>query len=233
MQTRQLVVMTAVVAAHVGVLWLLQHGLSQRPSESVVPAEILVEWINSPARPATPSTPPQAPAPRPPEPQKTPPVPKPVPVTRPAADPSPAVAPPTEALAPNPAAAESPAVAAPSAAAVTAPSSAPALAASTGPVAPAAPRIELPSANADYLNNPRPAYPPLSKRLGEQGKVTVRVLIEADGTASKAEIRTSSGYERLDQTALQTVLRWRYVPGKRNGVAEAMWFNVPINFVLE
>ena len=61
----------------------------------------------------------------------------------------------------------------------------------------------------------------------------MRVLIEADGTASKAEIRTSSGYERLDQTALQTVLRWRYVPGKRNGVAEAMWFNVPINFVLE
>jgi len=29
------------------------------------------------------------------------------------------------------------------------------------------------------------------------------------------------------------VQRWRYVPGKRNGVAEAMWFNIPINFVLE
>lgn len=61
----------------------------------------------------------------------------------------------------------------------------------------------------------------------------LRVRIEVDGTASQAEIRTSSGYERLDQTALQTVLRWRYVPGKRNGVAEAMWFNIPINFVLE
>ena len=34
-------------------------------------------------------------------------------------------------------------------------------------------------------------------------------------------------------TALATVLQWRYVPGKRGGVAEAMWFNVPINFVLE
>ena len=53
------------------------------------------------------------------------------------------------------------------------------------------------------------------------------------GSASKAEIRTSSGYERLDQTALQTVLKWRYVPGKRAGVPEAMWFNIPINFVLE
>lgn len=94
-------------------------------------------------------------------------------------------------------------------------------------------RIEPPSSQADYLNNPRPPYPALSKRLGEQGKVVLRVRIEVDGTASKAELHTSSGYERLDQTALHTVLRWRYVPGKRNGVPEAMWFNIPIHFVLE
>ncbi|PZO11210.1 MAG: energy transducer TonB, partial [Burkholderiales bacterium] len=101
------------------------------------------------------------------------------------------------------------------------------------PAPPAQPRIELPSSSADYLNNPRPPYPPLSKRLGEQGKVVVRVFIDVDGTASRAEVRQSSGFERLDQTALQTVLRWRYVPGKRAGVPEAMWFNVPISFVLE
>jgi len=93
--------------------------------------------------------------------------------------------------------------------------------------------VELPSSDAQYLQNPKPAYPAISKRLGEQGKVVVRVLIGADGTAQKAEIRQSSGYERLDQAALNTVLAWRYVPGKRGGVPEAMWFNVPINFVLE
>jgi protein TonB len=91
----------------------------------------------------------------------------------------------------------------------------------------------LPSTQADYLNNPRPPYPPLSKRLGEQGRVVLRVRIETDGTASQAEIQRSSGFERLDQTALKTVLRWRFVPGKRNGVPEAMWFNIPIHFVLE
>lgn len=104
----------------------------------------------------------------------------------------------------------------------------------TAPAAPAAPpKVELPSSSADYLNNPRPPYPPLSKRLGEQGKVVLRVYIEADGTASQANVLTSSGYDRLDQTAQQTVLRWRYVPGKRNGEPQAMWFNVPIQFVLE
>jgi len=61
----------------------------------------------------------------------------------------------------------------------------------------------------------------------------VRVFIAVDGTAQKAEIKQSSGFERLDQAALTTVLRWRYVPGKRAGVPEGMWFNVPINFVLE
>jgi protein TonB len=93
--------------------------------------------------------------------------------------------------------------------------------------------VELPSSSADYLSNPPPPYPPLSKRLGEQGQVVVRARIEANGTASQAEIRTSSGFDRLDQAALQTVKRWRYVPGKRAGVPEPMWFNIPIRFVLE
>ena len=102
------------------------------------------------------------------------------------------------------------------------------------PAAPfAQPASELPSSRADYLNNPKPAYPPMSRRLGEQGMVVVRVLIETNGTASAAEIRTSSGFSRLDHAAIQTVLGWRYVPGKRNGVAERMWFDVPFNFNLE
>jgi protein TonB len=63
--------------------------------------------------------------------------------------------------------------------------------------------------------------------------VVVRVLIGIDGMAQKTEIKQSSGFDRLDQTALNTVLRWRYVPGRRAGVPEAMWFNVPISFVLE
>ena len=93
--------------------------------------------------------------------------------------------------------------------------------------------LQLPSSDADYLNNPKPAYPPMSRRLGEQGLVVVRALIGADGNAQKAEVQQSSGYERLDRAAVETALKWRYVPGKRAGVAEAMWFNLPLRFVLE
>jgi protein TonB len=97
----------------------------------------------------------------------------------------------------------------------------------------AAPALVLPSADADYLNNPPPAYPRQSKRMGEQGTVVLRVLIGLQGTAEKAEVRSSSGFARLDQAALETVQRWRYAPGRRNGSPEAMWFNVPVRFILE
>ena len=114
------------------------------------------------------------------------------------------------------------------------PIAAPVAEAPPAPPAPPAPaKVELPSSSADYLRNPPPAYPAMSRRLGEQGQVMVRVLIGADGNAQQAQIARSSGFERLDKAALDAVLKWRYVPGKRGGVPETMWFNVPINFVLE
>ncbi|MBI2768531.1 MAG: energy transducer TonB [Burkholderiales bacterium] len=213
--SRNVAIAGGVVALHVAFLWALQTGLLRRAVEIIVPATILSEIITPPQ----PKVEPPPPVPKPPEPRPVvkrvqpalPPPPMPVAIV----DPTPAPNAPTGVTAPQPPA---PPIAAPVAVA---------------PAPPAPAKVELPSSDADYLQNPKPAYPPISKRLGEQGKVMVRVLIAADGTAQKAEIRQSSGFERLDQAALATVQRWRYVPGKRNGVVEAMWFNVPINFVLE
>jgi protein TonB len=90
-----------------------------------------------------------------------------------------------------------------------------------------------PSADADYLKNPPPGYPRISRRMGEQGTVVVRVFINTQGLPEKPEVRTSSGFVRLDQAALDAVQRWRFVPGRRNGTPEPMWFNIPVRFVLE
>jgi len=94
-------------------------------------------------------------------------------------------------------------------------------------------QIVPPSSSAAHLHNPAPPYPVLSRRLGEQGRVLLRVRIEADGSASAAQVYGSSGFVRLDQAAQQAVLRWRFVPGTRNGEPQAMWHLVPIHFVLE
>ncbi len=63
--------------------------------------------------------------------------------------------------------------------------------------------------------------------------VTLNVLIGADGLPQKVEVKKSSGFDRLDRQAVDTVLRWRFVPGTRSGVPEAMWFVQPIHFVLK
>lgn len=68
--------------------------------------------------------------------------------------------------------------------------------------------------------------------MGEQGKVMLRVFVGTDGTPQRIEIKESSGFERLDNAAVTAVQRWKFVPGKRNGVPEAMWNIVPVNFVL-
>lgn len=86
---------------------------------------------------------------------------------------------------------------------------------------------------AEEIRNEPPAYPAMSKRMGEEGRVDVKVLIDAQGMASKVEVGGSSGYPRLDAAALEAVSRWRFTPGRRNGVAEPMWTLVPINFKLD
>jgi len=87
--------------------------------------------------------------------------------------------------------------------------------------------------DADYLHNPKPVYPHASRRLGEQGKVLLRVFVSAAGLAEKVEVKLSSGFARLDQAAEDAVSQWRFVPAKRGETAIAAWVQVPITFQLE
>ena len=108
------------------------------------------------------------------------------------------------------------------------------VAAPAGPAAPATPGpVETqPSFQADYLKNPKPDYPSRSLALGEEGRVMLRVFVESNGLPSKLEIRTSSGSSRLDQSALDAVQRWKFVPARRGDEAVAAWVVVPIVFNL-
>jgi protein TonB len=205
-----------VVLLHLGGVWALQAGLLQRAAEVLVPAHMLGDFIE-PVRPKVEPAPVPKPVARP---VVRTAVASPAPMPLAVADSSPSPNAPTGVLVQ--AAVPSPLVVAPVVAT-----------GHTESAATAAPLVELPSSDAQYLHNPKPSYPPQSRRMGEQGKVVVRVLIGADGVVQKAEIRQSSGFARLDVAALATVQAWRYVPGKRGGVPEAMWFSVPINYVLE
>jgi protein TonB len=137
------------------------------------------------------------------------------PVTRPAPQPPRAATPPPAPAAPPAPAPERPAQAA-------APGSADADQAAVIP-----PRFD-----ADYLDNPAPKYPPISRRLGEQGRVLVRVQVDPAGQPVRVELDQSSRYPRLDGAALEAVRHWRFAPARRGERPVSAWVLVPVVFSL-
>ncbi len=219
---RSTLVAISVVALHVLMLLALQSGLFRRAMEVIVPVQMLSEFVEQPASKAATVAPPKPAEPR---------VAKPKLIAQPSAphptaiaDTAPAPTAPVGMLSQQPV---PEAFAQPVSAAATEPAALPA------PMRPPSPQLELPSSDADYLKNPPPVYPPMSKRLNEQGQVIHSVTIGIDGLPISARLVKSSGYDRLDQAAYKAVMGWRYTPGKRNGVVTAMAYNAPINWVLE
>lgn len=196
--------------AGLGLLWMMQ------PEQ---PAVVVSEMTVSVAVPQAEVSPPKVqPAPPPP------PKPKPM-VER------------TEKPVPRPPVAEHASVAAPlPVAEPEAP--APAVAAPVAPVVPVAAAlapvvVTEPDYKAAYLNNPRPPYPMVARRMGWSGKVILNVEVLAEGSCGELSIFKSSGHDILDKAAMQTVKSWRFTPARRGGQPVTQWFKVPIQFSLE
>ncbi len=223
--SRTLGIVLCVLGLHILAIWALQAGLLHRAFNLVEPEVITVELLEAPR----PVQAPPPPAPPPPQVQKPvakpqPPKPAPAPVLAPVItkDPPPPTAPVAVEAPPQPAAPINAPVQA------SAPPSPPA----PSPPAPPSPRVEMPLSDAAYLRNPPPSYPAVSQRLREEGTATVRVLVSVDGLPLKIELQKSTGFPRLDESALKTIQQWKFVPGKRGGTAEQMWVEVPVLFAL-
>ena len=100
------------------------------------------------------------------------------------------------------------------------------------PPAPPAP-VVLPRFDADYLQNPAPVYPSMARRMGEQGRVLLRVVVRPDGMPDTVVLRQSSGSQRLDEAALEAVRKWRFVPARQGSTPVTAAVIVPIAFSLE
>ena len=239
----------AVLLLHGAALWGVQYLASKtKVNEEIEPAVLLTEIIIAePAEevvvpkapePLPPAPPPPPPPPPPPEPPKPkPPTPKP-PAPKPVARP----APPTEqtpVVAPEPAPEPAPPAPAAPSVAPPAPAAPPATVASQNPpggtpegATNAVVRADATN-NRAALTNSRIQYPPISRRMREEGRVILRVLVGANGAAKEVQIKTTSGFSRLDNAARDAALRnWRFTPSKRGGQPIDDWYDIPINFTL-
>ena len=66
-------------------------------------------------------------------------------------------------------------------------------------------------------------YPAMSVRLNEEGRVTVKYLVDAEGNVGEVQVTGSSGKSRLDDAAIPIVKRWRFKPALQEGKPVPMW----------
>lgn len=198
-----------IAAVHVLVLYGVYSGLLHRVVQSAMPAEVFVSFVATP-----------------------PPVPQHVPLAEVQTLAPPDVTVPATVINIAPAV-PSTSVAAPVAAVAEAAgpgvSAAPA-APATPPAQPAAPRTIM--SGVEYLKPPQPEYPAVSRRLGEQGRVVLRILVGETGQPEQVLVQSSSGFARLDEAGRQAALRAQFKPHLEDGRPVAVYVIIPLNFKL-
>lgn len=198
-----------IAVAHVAVLWGAME-LASRPEVREPAREMFVRLIETQPPPVAKSP---EPLPQKAQPTRSAPVPQP---------PPPVMTAPVEASAPAASFAVAPQ-----------PPSPPSLPPIEAAPAPAPLPVTAARFDAAYLSNPKPVYPPASRRLEEEGKVVLRVRVGADGLPLEVEVKTSSGFARLDEAAKAAVKQWRFVAGRRGDEAIESWVSVPVVFSLQ
>ena len=99
------------------------------------------------------------------------------------------------------------------------------------------PPVLLPEAStypqdAQIVEVDRSLLTPRIRVVAPEGRVVVRVLVRADGTAAKVEIVATSGHPDLDRAALERAGAWRFQPATRDGVPIDAWVVIPVRFVV-
>ena len=202
-----------IAAVHVVVFYGVYSGLLHRVMTSAIPAEVFVSIIAPPPPAPAPPLEPLAEMQELPPPTVTAPLPviSIAPLENAIRLPAPA-APLAETAAP---------AAAVGAAAAAAPAAAPAATVSS-------PRISI--SGVEIIRAPQPEYPALSKRMGEQGKVVLLVLVNDKGLPEQVVVQTSSGFPRLDEAGRQAVLRALFKPRMEDGRPVTAFVILPLHF---
>lgn len=84
-----------------------------------------------------------------------------------------------------------------------------------------------------YLKNPAPTYPWQARKNKWEGVVMLKVIVDKSGHPAQIEIEKSSGYEVLDESASNTLKRWRFRPAYVGSLPIQSLVRVPIRFELE
>ena len=72
---------------------------------------------------------------------------------------------------------------------------------------------------AQRSDNKPPIYPKHERRLSREGKVTVRVSIDVNGSVMGVSVIEESRYQGFNRAAVQAARKWKFKPAMRGGVS--------------
>ena len=99
--------------------------------------------------------------------------------------------------------------------------------------APAAPAIRTGAVIQPGAHCAKPDYPSASRRMEEEGTVTLKFLIGVDGKVIQADIEKTSGFTRLDEAARNALSKCQFRPGTVDGKPEQSWASIKYTWRLE
>jgi periplasmic protein TonB len=78
-----------------------------------------------------------------------------------------------------------------------------------------------------------PIYPPASRRAGEEGTTVLRVLVDERGRPGDVSVVQSSGFPRLDQSAVEAIRRWTFAAARNGSQTVRAYTTVRVSFRLD
>jgi periplasmic protein TonB len=81
------------------------------------------------------------------------------------------------------------------------------------------------------IYDPEPEYSEEARKLKQQGTVVLSLVVDQQGRARDIHVVRSLGMG-LDEKAIEAVNKWKFEPGKREGLPMAVQVNVEVNFRL-
>ena len=75
-------------------------------------------------------------------------------------------------------------------------------------------------------------YPKAALMNEEQGVVSMKFLVSADGKVLESKLDKTSGFKNLDKAALSAVSACKFKPGTKDGKPDTTWTKVDYNWSL-
>lgn len=77
-------------------------------------------------------------------------------------------------------------------------------------------------------------YPAQAQKWGEEGDIIIQLQLDEKGKPTgNVHLAKSSGYDDLDTAAVQSVMRWRYIPARdAQGQPTTSWIPLRVTYKL-